>query len=357
MEMIALRRIAAALGVLLASLALGYAARAVLVRRLAILFRRTATDLDDLVLEATRRHFPIWFLLGGIVVAARIAPIPERGVHIIDRVAAMGIAVSFTLAAAGLAISLIGRQTERTGANLGATTLVQNVVRLVIFAVGGLLVLSNLGVSITPLLTALGVGSLAVALALQPTLSNLFAGIHIALARPIRVGDFVELESGVKGYVEDIGWRATRIRELPNNLIVVPNARVAEMVLTNFALPVPEQALVIQVGVAYSSDLEKVERVTCDVARDVLKTEEGAISEFEPFIRYHTFGDSSIDFSVILRVKTYVDRYLVTHRFIKLLKAAFDRERIEIPFPQRVIHRPSPAPIPSDAGHVPGGRK
>lgn len=357
MEMTVVRRIVAALGVLLATVGLGYMVRVVLVRRLAQLFSRTSTDLDDLVLEATKRHLPIWFLLGGLVVAARIAPIPERAIRIVDRAAAMGIAVSVTLAAAGLAITLISRQTQRAGANLGTTTLVQNVVRILIFSIGGLLVLSNLGLSITPLLTALGVGSLAVALALQPTLSNLFAGIHIALARPIRVGDFVELESGVKGYVEDIGWRATRIRELPNNLIVVPNARVAEMVVTNFALPVPEQALVIQLGVAYASDLEKVERVTCDVAREVLRNVDGAIPEFEPFIRYHTFGHSSIDFSVILRVKTYVDRYLVTHRFIKLLKAAFDREHIEIPFPQRVVHQASPFGILENSGSAPGGQR
>ena len=211
--------------------------------------------------------------------------------------------------------------------------------------------LANLGLSITPLLTALGVGSLAVALALQPTLSTLFAGILLAIGRPIRVGDFVELETGTKGVVTDIGWRATRIRELPNNLIVVPNSRIVEMILINYNLPEPEQAALVQVGVAYGSDLERVERVTCEVGHAVLEDVAGGVSGFEPFIRYHTFGDSSIEFTVILRIQQFADRYLVAHEFIKRLKARYEREGIEIPFPQRVVHGlPAGREVPSPHG-------
>ena len=203
---------------------------------------------------------------------------------------------------------------------------------------GALIVLSNLGIAITPLLTALGVGSLAVALALQPTLSNLFAGFQIALARQIRVGDFVELETGQQGYVTDIGWRSTQIRELPSNLVIVPNARIAEIIVRNYALPENEQSALVQVGVSYSSDLDRVEAVTIEVAREVQRTVSGALSEFEPFIRYHTFGDSAIGFSVILRVREFTDRYLVTHEFVKRLHRRYAAEGIEIPFPQRVVH-------------------
>jgi small-conductance mechanosensitive channel len=145
--------------------------------------------------------------------------------------------------------------------------------------------------------------------------------------------------------VADIGWRYTRIRVLPNNLIIVPNARVAEMMVTNYTLPEPEQAALVQVGVAYGADLGAVEQVTSEVAREVLQEVEGGVPGFEPFIRYHTFGDSSINFTVILRVKTFPDRYLVTHEFIKRLKARYRAEGIEIPFPQRVVH---PGPPPAD---------
>ncbi|HEX7078515.1 MAG TPA: mechanosensitive ion channel family protein [Candidatus Eisenbacteria bacterium] len=323
--------------VLAGAAALGAIIRIVVIRYLGALFSRTATPLDDLALRTIGRHVPLWFLLGGIALAARAAPIRPDLTPVIDKACGAAFLLSASLAAARFAAGWLDAFTRGSGAAIGTTSLMQYVVRIIVLSLGLLLILSNLGVSITPLLTALGVGSLAVALALQPTLSNLFAGIHLALARPIRVGDYVRLETGSEGFIIDIGWRATRVRELPNNIIVVPNSRVAEMIFTNYDLPESEQSALVQMGVAYESDLEKVERVTVDVARDVLRTVEGGVATFEPFIRYHTFGDSSINFSVILRVKRFPDRYLVTHEFVKRIKARYDREGIVIPFPQRVV--------------------
>lgn len=349
-----------AVAIMILAILAGYLARAVVIKKLEALFARTATDLDDLALAAARRYLPLWFTLAGISVAAQTSPLPERVVAVTGRACGVTFSLSLALAAASLASGWMESYARRSGATVGTTTLVQHTLRVMIIAVGGLLVMSNLGISITPLLTALGVGSLAVALALQPTLSNLFAGIHLALARPIRVGDFIELETGSKGYVVDIGWRATRIRELPNNIVIVPNARIAEMKLVNYAMPEPEQSALVQVGVAYGSDLGLVERATIEVAREVLRDVEGGVPQFEPFIRYHTFGDSSINFSVILRVRQFTDRYLVIHEFIKRLKARFDREGIEIPFPQRVLHGevvsvlrpPGPPPVRPVEEHV-----
>jgi len=326
------------LGMVAVAGALGYLARVLVVQRLARLSARTATDLDDLVVASVRKQVPFWFVLGGIALAARAAPIGDESVRLACRLAAAVFFLSLSFSAAGLIGGLVDRAARNASGNFAATSLSRNVLRAVVLVVGILLVLVNLGVEITPLLTALGVGSLAVALALQPTLSNLFAGLHITLAKPVRVGDFVELEGGVQGFVADIGWRATKVRELSNNVIVVPNARISEMVLKNYALPEPEQSVVIQVGVSYGSDLRHVQRVTCEVGRQVLAEVEGGVGSFEPFIRYHTFGDSAIGLSVILRVKQFIDRYLVTHEFLMRLKERFDREGIEIPFPQRVLH-------------------
>jgi small-conductance mechanosensitive channel len=338
-----------ALSALAGALLLGYLTRAIAIRRLSRIFARTATDLDDLVLAATRRHLPFWFLLGGFAIAVRLAPVPERAISAADRVCAAALVLSLSTVAANLGARFLGRYAARSEAGIATTSLVQNVFRTLVLFGGGLLVLSNLGIAITPLLTALGVGSLAVALALQPTLSNLVAGLHLAIGRPIRVGDFVGLETGTNGVVTDIGWRATRIRELPNNIVVVPNSRIVEMILTNYSLPEPEQAALVQVGVAYGSDLDHVERVTCEVAREVLGEIAGGVPAFAPFIRYHTFGDSSINMTVVLRVQQFADRYLVTHELVKRLKARYDREGIEIPFPQRVIH----GPISAVAGEPP----
>ncbi len=330
--------------VLAGSVLLGYLSRALVLRWLSHLFRRTRSEIDDLLLAALRPHIPFWFLLGGLGLAARLAPIQPRMADLVQKVCAAGFALSLSLAVAAFGSGLLGHFSRRASVTVAGTSLSQNILRGVILSLGGLLVLSNLGISITPLLTALGVGSLAVALALQPTLSNLFAGVQISLSKPIRVGDFVELESGPKGHVEDIGWRYTRIRALSNNVVIVPNGRVSEMVLTNHSLPEPEQSAPVQVGVSYGSDLEKVERVTCEVAREVLREVEGGIPQFEPFIRYHTFGESSINFTVILRVKSFPELSLVVHEFVKRLKARYDAEGIEIPFPQRVVHAAAPGP-------------
>jgi small-conductance mechanosensitive channel len=338
-----------ALAVLLGSIVVGYLARVIFLRRVAALFARTETDIDDIFLKSVRGHVPVWFILAGLVIAAHVAPVQDRHIALAVRAAMVLFVLSLSMAAANFGTAMLTRQAARTGTAAATTSLTQNIVRISILGLGGLLVLSNLGISITPLLTALGVGSLAVALALQPTLANLFAGVHISVARMIRVGDFVALVSGAKGYVTDIGWRSTRLRELPNNIVIVPNARLAEMIVTNYAMPETEQSALVQVGVAYGSDLAAVERVTCEVAREVLATVQGGMPGFDPFIRYNAFGDSSINFSVILRVKEFTDRYLVTHEFIKRLKARYDAEGIEIPFPQRVVHLLGPPAEPSVA--------
>ncbi len=173
---------------------------------------------------------------------------------------------------------------------------------------------------------------------MQDTLSNIFAGFHITLSKQIRVGDYIKLDTGQEGYVVDIGWKNTKVRELPNNIIMIPNSKLSQAIVTNYYMPEKDMAVLVQVGVDYSSDLEKVEKVTVEVAKDVLKTVSGGDKSFEPFIRYHTFADSSINFSVILRGKEFTDKFLVTHEFIKRLKARYDKENITIPFPIRTVH-------------------
>jgi len=124
---------------------------------------------------------------------------------------------------------------------------------------------------------------------------------------------------------------------LPNNTIIIPNSRVVNSQIINYYRPQKEMAARVQVGVSYDSDLDHVERVTVEVAREVLRDTPGGMKEFAPFIRYHTFGDFSINFTVILRVQEYVDRYLVTHEFVKRLHKRYNQEGIEIPFPIQTV--------------------
>jgi small-conductance mechanosensitive channel len=332
----------AALGTLLGSVLLGVIVRALILKRLLELARRSESDLDDLLVRGFCGHLPFWFLLGGAAIAVHLAPIREDLQDVLSRIVSAVFTISLTWAAAVFAAGWLRHRADRSGAGRQTTTLIGVTVRGAILGLGALLVLSNLGIAITPLLAALGVGSLALALALQPTLSNYFAGIHLSVAQPMRLGDFITLENGTQGYVVDIGWRSTRIRQLSNEVVIVPNWRLVEMVLTNHDMPQPELAVLVKVGVSYGSDLERVEAVTRDVARRVLREVEGGIPEFDPLVRYSGFGESSIDFTVVLRARTFVDRYLLTHEFVKRLHERYVSEAIEIPFPQRVIHRARP---------------
>ena len=326
-----------ALGAFVAVNAIGYLIRAIILSRLARVFARTRTTIDDIVIVRVKRHFPIWSVLAGTAVAARIAPIPASVIATVDRVCSAAFSISLVLALSRIATTWVEVSARSSETTLGTTTLVRHTVRVIIIVIGSLFILSNLGISIAPLLTALGIGSLAVALALQPTLSNFFAGLHLAFARPIRVGDFIEVETGAKGFVVDIGWRATRLREPQDNIIFIPNSRIVEMVLKNYSMPETVQATRVDIGVGYGSDLENVERITIEVARQTLAEVPGGVPSFDPFIRYTTFGASSINFTVTLRVNDIADQPFVVHEFMKRLKIRYDQEKIEIPFPQQVV--------------------
>lgn len=301
--------------------------------------RRTASKWDDILVDALNFPLTLLIFVSGAAVLERILRF--------DR--ADGIATYFLIALRATAIvaavlfldrlvrGMIREYAQRFEVLRSSSGIVQGVARALVIGMGLLMLLDNFGMSITPVLASLGIGSLAVALALQPTLENFFAGVQILTDRTVMVGQFIRLESGEEGYVEKIGWRSLWIRMLPNNMVIVPNKLVMNSRMLNYDYPQSEMALLIQVGVGYDSDLARVEKVTTEVAEDVLKNVPGGNSEFKPFIRYHTFGSSSIDFTVILRVKSFIDQYLVKHEFIKHLHERYREEGIVIPFPLRTL--------------------
>ena len=273
----------------------------------------------------------------GLYLAAFVLELPSATAQLVQRSLLVLVMACLSWILARLAGVFVQRATARTGGILPGATLVTHLARGAVLAIGALIILQTLGISITPIITALGVGGLAVALALQDTLANLFAGIHILATRQIRPGDFVRLESGEEGYVQDVTWRNTTIRQLPNNVTIVPNAKLAGAVITNYYMPEPELAVLVEVGVSYDSDLDLVERVTTEVGREVMRDVMGGVPGFEPFIRYHTFADASIRFTVILRGREVADQHLLRHEFIKRLLARYRAEGIEIPVVQRTL--------------------
>jgi len=331
--------LAAPAAVFLAVLAGGWIVRQVLFRALERWAQKTESELDDVVLAATRGPFLLWVLMLGLHVAAQSSALPERATALIGRTLLVLWILSLTVVASKLAGSLVRMHGSRLTTALPVTTLTQSLARIGVASIGVLILLDTLHISVTPILTALGVGGIAVALALQDTLSNLFAGFYVSLAGQVRPGDYVKLDSGQEGYVTDISWRSTALRALPNNLIIVPNAKLAQAIVTNYHLPERRMSLSVPVSVSYDADPDEVERILVEEALAGAAEIPGLLAEPKPFVRFIPgFGASSLDFTLICQVGEFVDQYLVQHELRKRLFKRLKREQIEIPFPIRTVY-------------------
>ncbi|MBX7147509.1 mechanosensitive ion channel family protein [bacterium] len=234
-------------------------------------------------------------------------------------------------------LTLITRVTKHNHSLSIYEAMLSVLVNVAIYSMLLIVVLDLFGISVTPLVASLGIGSAAVALALQKTLSDFISGLHLIMDKPISVGHFVRLDSGEEGLVEQIGWRNSRIRTMANNTVVMPNSKLADTTLVNFNMPEKELAVPVEVSVAYESNLEHVEKITLEVAEQTLTTHAHLTSSFKPLLRFHTFGDSGIGFTVVLRAREYGDQYIIKSQFIKSLHKRYEQEGIIIPYPQRVV--------------------
>lgn len=308
-------------------------------RKIQKLAEQTKTKIDDIFLEALDTPLLLLIFVSGLFVLENLFQFGMEE----DLLKYVNVAFKATAIIAVILFvdrffnGLIRNYSEKTPLLKDSSGFARIGVRSVVIGLGLLILLDTFGVSITPILASLGVGSLAVALALQPTLENVFSGIQIIADKPISVGHFVKLESGEEGYVEKISWRSTWIRMLPNNVVIIPNKLMVNSRVLNYYYPNKELAVLVNVGVHYDSDLEHVEKVTIEVAEDVLKTVTGGVPEFKPFIRFHTFNDFSIDFTVIMRGKEFVDNYMIKHEFVKRLHKRYAKEGIVIPYPIRTL--------------------
>ena len=325
---------------------IGRVAKHIVATQLVSLARRTGTRWIDPMVGAVARRVPFWSVLVGIYIAAGFWILPEKIANALDKGLYVVAAASLTLLASEVLVKLVRIHGPAIDPSQPTTTLTENLVRIVVVILGLLVILAGLDLQITPILTALGVGGLAVALALQDTLANLFAGFYLTVAKHIRIGNYIRLSSGEEGYLVDIDWRASRLRQLTNNTVLVPNAKLSQSIVTNYDSPDHEIVVTIEASVDYVSDLDHVERIATEVARDVMRTVQGGVPGFDPLVRFHTFGDPGIGFSVILRAQEFVDQYLIKHEFVKRLQKRFPSEGIAIPIKSLVQRNDAPSPPP-----------
>ncbi len=286
-------------------------------------------SLSNDTINSSTSYIAFWFFLIALYSAFITAPIDHKNALVLKIFYGVFAFSVVVLIAALIAKAFQKAVSEAIGVNI---------IKFTVIFIGVVLILNQLGVKLTPILTALGIGSLAVALALQDTLGNFFAGMNILLSRQIARGDYIRLDSGQEGTVVEIGWRSCRIREMSNTTISVPNVKITSAIITNFHYNHAEVTATLNCGVAYGSDLEKVEKVAKEAAAEIINASDKGIKTFAPVVLFNQFGESGIKFTLIFRVQDVFSRGRMIHDIMKNLQKKFDKEGIEIPFPQRVIH-------------------
>jgi small-conductance mechanosensitive channel len=301
--------------------------------------KKADTKIDEIIIKSLKLPSVFWCAAIGLYIGAGISDFPEKYTFYFIKTIHVIVILSVTIALSNLAGRIFKNYIQKSNLPLPTTGLAYGILKGSIIAIGLLIILSVLGISITPLITALGVGGLAVALALQDTLANLFAGIHILMEKSIRVGDFIKLETGQEGYVEDITWRTTRIKMPANNMVVIPNNKLAQSIVINYYLPEKRMATAIQIGVSYSPDPEKVERILIEEAQKAVGEVKGLLADPQPAAGLIPgFGESSLNFTLTFHVREFADQNPVENELRKRILKRFKEEGIEMPFPQRTVY-------------------
>lgn len=228
--------------------------------------------------------------------------------------------------------------------NIPQISLLPNIVNVLIYSMGILFIISSMGISIAPMLTAMGIGGMAIALGLQETLTNICAGLYLLLSKQLSIDDYVRLSTGEEGRIADITWRFTTIIATSGNAIVVPNQKISSAIITNYCMPEPDMSIKVACGVSYDSDLEEVERVTIEVAKEVTKKVDATVTK-EPSVFFQNFSESSIDFNVLLHCSQFTQQFKLRHEFIKALTKRYREEGIEIPYPIRTVYSYPQKPV------------
>ncbi|MBZ5725683.1 MAG: mechanosensitive ion channel family protein [Acidobacteriia bacterium] len=323
----------------------GWVVRAMIMRALRAWASRTDGRAGQILVQTLRGPLAIWTVILAMHLAIQFSDLPAAvttwGANTLFVLWIFSLTI-VSMRAVGNLVRIYGVQIP--GA-LPVTTLTQNLAQIAVVILWALVALAHFHVSITPILTALGVGGLAVALALQDTLSNLFGGFYVAMAGQVRLGDYIRLNTGEEGYVADIGWRSTTIRALANNTIIVPNAKLAQAIVTNYYLPEKRMSASVQVGVSYECDPDRIERILVEIGKQGAGEIPGMLADPVPSAAFDPgFGDSALNFTLNYQVAEFANQFGVRHELRKRILRRFREEGIAIPFPTRTVHLDGPKP-------------
>ena len=195
-------------------------------------------------------------------------------------------------------------------------------------------ILKNWGVQIGPLLTSLGIAGVAIAFALQNTLGNIFGGISLIADKSIKVGDVIKLENNTMGTVMDVGLRSTKLKTADNELVTVPNGKLADSQILNFLHPDPSIRTIIDFGVEYGSDTNHVRKVVLDE----LKKVPTVLRDPEPKVVMGEMGEFALKFKALFWVSNFDQREDTRVLAAENIYKALEKNKIGIPFPTRTVY-------------------
>ena len=304
-------------------------------------------DLDDHLVATAKGPVTAYIILLGVYLAIKIPlELPHAIDTVVDRVFSVvaiwvGAYMINGVGTSGLTwLQDYLASTPAANTSSWALPLARRSLLLIVAVMAVMVSLDVLGINVTPLIAGLGIGGLAVALAIQPTLSNLFAGTYVITEGVVTPGDYIDMEGGVSGYVVDVNWRSTRLRTWGNNLVIIPNSRFAETVITNYSKPDEHVNVYLTCGVAYESDLARVEQVSHEVMERVISQHPGAMVDYGAYFGYENFGESNVDFWLFVQAKDRLASFEVRTELIKQLHARLAEEGITINYPVRTLHFP-----------------
>ena len=336
-----------AIAVVLVSMVVAAVAHFAMFPLVTSLTHHTTTELDDVLIKAARWPLNVGIIVLGIYLSLTLMlDLPEGVQDFINLIGQASGALLFVvlfgrLVSRGMDWAIEQQSKgERRTVDPRLLMMLRRVLVVLIYGLGLLLVINTLGIPISPLIAGLGLGGVAVALAIQPTLSNLFAGTYVMTEGVVSPGDYIEMEGGVAGYVLEVGWRSTRLRTWSNTLVVVPNARFAETIITNYYEPAPPVNVYLTCGVSYSSDLTRVEAVSMDVMNRVLDSSPHGVKEYGAYFGFDNFGESNVDFWLFVQARDRLASFELRSELVRELHHRFDEEGIVINYPVRSLQFP-----------------
>jgi small-conductance mechanosensitive channel len=309
--------------------------------------RATANPYDGIIIDVLAGRVIVWTILGSAYLALEDLPWRPRSIAAGQDVIAALLILSVTLALVRMTSAIVVAYGHTRAAGVGGTTLIRYVATTVMLFIGCVSVLALFGISIVPAITALGVGGLAVALAFQDTLANVFSGLNLSLARQIRVGDYIELAGGeadkIDGFVVDIGWRATTLRTLLGLQVFIPNKKLAERIMINYTRD-PGMSVELQFRVGLDCDPARIEAIVADEMTQAAAALPGLRPDEAALVRFKAFGQWALEFKVFVPIVNFQDRFYLHHELMKRLHRRLQAEQIAVPMQRVQLEAPADSP-------------